>query len=66
MKQEIGADVDKKNTFVAKVKQFWRNLTGSGVRTYEDPHNAGGNDTRNPQAGAETGIRNQQRSFNGL
>ncbi|WP_404312846.1 hypothetical protein LG314_03130 [Agrococcus terreus] len=55
----------KQQTFIQRLKGFWRDLTGSGVRTYEDPNTAGGNDERNHQAGADTGMRNQMRSFGG-
>ncbi|UOV99946.1 hypothetical protein [Agrococcus sp. SCSIO52902] len=56
----------KKLTLAQRLGRFWRNLTGSGVRTYDDPHTAGGNDERDQQPGADTGVRNQQRGFNGL
>lgn len=56
----------KKPTIAQRLKRAWQNLTGSGVRTYDDPHTAGGNDERDQQPGADTGMRNQQRSFNGL
>jgi hypothetical protein len=36
------------------------------VRTYDDPYTAGGNDERDQQPGADTGLRSQQRSFNGM
>lgn len=52
-------------TIVQRIRAFFRDLTGSGVRTYDDPHTAGGNDERDHQAGADTGMRNQMRSCNG-
>ena len=52
--------------FMARLKRFWQGLTGSGVRTYDEPGPAGAEDSRDQQPGTDTGLRNQLRGSAGM